>query len=40
MCLEMGKREAKAVSMSMKCNMPLQPKCFKANHVPNAAKPN
>ena len=39
MCLEMGKKDAKAVNICMKCNVPLHPKCFRAYHVPNAPRP-
>jgi hypothetical protein len=39
MCTEMGKKDAKAVNMCMKCEVPLHPKCFMAYHVPTAPRP-
>ena len=39
MCTEMGKKDAKAVNMCLKCEVPLHPKCFMAYHVPTAPRP-
>ena len=39
MCLALGKRDAKAVNMCLKCEVPLHPKCFMAYHVPTAPRP-
>ena len=39
MCLEQGKKDAKAVNLCSKCQVPLHPKCFFPYHVPNAPRP-
>ena len=39
MCHKMGKKDAKAVNMCQKCDMPLHSRFFMAWHMPTAPRP-